>query len=361
MRLLCLQTNQFRNLASQKLEFSSRFNCIYGENGSGKSSLLEAIYFLSVGRSFRSALASRAIRYETEQFHIFSTILGETTFNIGLEKNKQGKTRIKISNQSSSISDLAKLLPAQVLNPNSYTLLSGSPRVRRQFIDWGVFHVEPSFFLLWQQFQQILKQRNALLQDIRGEADLMKSWDAQFSEIGLKITTLRADYVQALIPLVNELLQDFMPLEGLTLDFYSGWNTEFPLEVILMRHSQRDKALGYTQYGPQRADLLIKLHGHPAHEVLSRGEQKLLACALQLAQGLLLKQRMNKSCIYLLDDLFAELDSQRRDYLVESLKKLQAQVFVTIIDEKPLEQWAKKVDAYWFHVEQGQVSAKFLA
>ncbi|MGC1854349.1 MAG: DNA replication/repair protein RecF, partial [Candidatus Aquirickettsiella sp.] len=318
MQLVRLKANSFRNLAELDLEFSPCFNFIYGPNGSGKSSLLEAIYFLSLGRSFRSSLASRAIQYDAKSFNLFSVILGQRSTTLGLEKIRQGKTKIKIGNNINSVSELAKLLPLQLINPNSYQLLSGGPRARRQFIDWGVFHVEPQFFQIWQRFQQVLKQRNAALQQ-QVPINQIKVWDVELIEAANEITLLRENYIQQLNPLITELMRKLLTLQGLSIDFYQGWEKKISLGSILTSSISRDYKLAYTQFGPHSADLLIKLNGHPVHEVLSRGEQKLLTCALQLAQGILLKNVTTKSCIYLFDDLFAELDLTKQNMLMHLL------------------------------------------
>lgn len=222
MQLMRLKANSFRNLAELDLEFSPCFNFIYGPNGSGKSSLLEAIYFLSLGRSFRSSLSSRAIQYDAKSFNLFSVILGQRSTTLGLEKIRQGKTKIKIGNNTNSVSELAKLLPLQLINPNSYQLLSGGPRARRQFIDWGVFHVEPQFFQIWQRFQQVLKQRNAALQQ-QVPINQIKVWDVELIEAANKITLLRENYIQQLNPLITELMRKLLTLQGLSIDFYQGW------------------------------------------------------------------------------------------------------------------------------------------
>jgi DNA replication and repair protein RecF len=357
MRVVRLKLSRFRNLAELDLEFSPRFNFIYGANGSGKSSLLEAIYFLSLGRSFRSALASRAIHYEASKFNLFSVIYGESPITLGLEKTRQGKTQIKIANNTDSISELAKILPVQLVNPDSYYLLSGGPKTRRQFIDWGVFHVEPHFFSVWRQFQQILKQRNAALQK-QVLADQLQIWNHKFIEFAAEITHMRVKYLEQLTPLITGLMKELVNLEGLSIEFYQGWDKQCTLAEMLSRSFLRDTMLGYTQYGPQRADLLIKLRGYPVHAVLSRGEQKLLAYALQLAQGLLLKKLTEKSCVYLFDDLFAELDSFRQDYLITLLNKLESQVFVTAIEESLINILYGNMDGKTFQVEKGIVLEK---
>lgn len=354
MQLVRLKANCFRNLVDLDLEFSSRFNFIYGPNGSGKSSLLEAIYFLSLGRSFRSSMASRAIQYDAKSFSLFSLILGQYSTTLGLEKIRQGKTKIKIGNNNNSISEMAKLLPLQLISPNSYQLLSGGPRARRQFIDWGVFHVEPQFFQIWQRFQQILKQRNTALQQ-QIPMNQIKIWDVELIEAANEITILREKYVQQLTPLINELINKLLTLQGLSIDFYQGWDKKFSLDSTLTSSFTRDCKLGYTQCGPQRADLLIKLNGYSAYEILSRGEQKLLTCVLQLAQGLLLKKRTEKTCIYLFDDLFAELDPDKQNMIMQLLHSLEAQVFITAIEEGLINRLKNNAQGKIFQVELGNI------
>lgn len=357
MQLVRLKANCFRNLAELDLEFSPHFNFIFGPNGSGKSSLLEAIYFLSLGRSFRSNLASRAIKYEAESFNLFSILLGQWSTTLGLEKIRQGKTKIKIGNNINPVSELVKLLPLQLINPNSYQLLSGGPKARRQFIDWGVFHVEPQFFQVWQRFQQALKQRNAALQQ-QVPTNQIKIWDVELVEAANVLTVMRNKYIQKLTPLINELISKLLTLQSLSIDFYQGWDKKLSLSSILTSSIVRDYKLGHTQFGPHRADLLIKLNGNPVHEVLSRGEQKLLTCALQLAQGILLKKITAKSCIYLFDDLFAELDSGKQNMLMHLLQSLEAQVFITAIDEVLIKGLETRVLGKIFQVEQGKIMEK---
>lgn len=357
MQLIRLKANCFRNLAELDLEFSPRFNFIYGPNGSGKSSLLEAIYFLSLGRSFRSSLASRAIQYEAESFNLFSVITGQWPTTLGLEKIRQGKTKIKIGNNINSVSELVKLLPLQFINPNSYHLLSGGPKARRQFIDWGVFHVEPQFFRVWQRFQQVLKQRNAALQQ-QIPSNQIKIWDLELIGAANELTIMRDKYIQKLTPLINELVSKVLTLQGLNINFYQGWDQKLSFSSILTNSIDRDYKLAYTQFGPHRADLLIKLNGNPAHEVLSRGEQKLLTCALQLAQGILLKNITAKSCIYLFDDLFAELDPGKQKILMHLLQNLEAQVFITTIEETLIKALETRALGKIFQVTQGKIMEK---
>lgn len=357
MSLSRLKSANFRNLIDLSLEPAEQFNLIYGQNGSGKSSILEAIYFLSLGRSFRSHLASRIINYEQSKLSIFGLVNQPSgaQISLGIEKTRSGKIRTKVANETAtSVAELAKILPLQLINPDSYQLLSAGPRQRRQFLDWGVFHVEQSFFPLWQRFQRILKQRNSALQQ-QSVPDQIKIWDIEFIETAKELSQLRERYVDQLKPVVMELLQDLIELNDLSITYYPGWNVERGLEDILNSCLNRDLMLGYTQFGPQRADVLIKINNIPAEDVLSRGEQKLLVCALQLAQGLLLWKLADKRCIYLLDDIAAELDNNRRQKIMDVLKTLQAQVFVTAVDKDIFSDLIQQVPHKLFHVKQGSV------
>lgn len=357
MSLISLKINHLRNLVDIELTPSLEFNFIYGANGSGKSSILESIYFLSLGRSFRSHLVSRIINYHQASLNIFGLVKkNELNIPVGIEKHRQGKIKVKVNNEiSTSAAELVKNLPLQLINPDSYHLLSAGPRERRQFLDWGVFHVEPQFFSVWQRIQRLIKQRNSALQQ-KLSIQQIKIWDSEFVILSKEITKFRQVYIQQLKPIVFSLLQDLIKIDDLIIDYYSGWAEDKDLGDVLSNSIMRDIALGYTQHGPQRADLLFKINSIPVEDVLSRGEQKLFICALQLAQGILLKQLTDSNCIYLLDDIAAELDNYRRECIVNVLKKLQAQVFVTAVEKESLGDLTKQVSVKSFHVKHGKVS-----
>ena len=357
MSLISLKINHVRNLVDIELTPSLEFNLIYGANGSGKSSILESIYFLSLGRSFRSHLVSRIINYQQPSLNIFGLVKkDELNIPIGIEKYRQGKIRVKVNNEiASSAAELVKILPLQLINPDSYYLLSAGPRERRQFLDWGVFHVEPQFFSVWQRIQRLIKQRNAALQQ-KLSISQIRVWDSEFITLSKEITKFRQAYIAQLKPIIFSLLQDLIKIDNLSIDYYQGWSEDRDLEHVLTNSVMRDMALGYTQYGPHRADLLFKINLIPVEDVLSRGEQKLLICALQLAQGILLKQITGKNCVYLLDDIAAELDDYRRQCIVNVLAKLQAQVFVTAVEKESLGDLTKQVCVKSFHVKQGKIN-----
>lgn len=357
MHLSRLKAINLRNLVPLDIEPSHEFTLFYGVNGSGKTSILEAIYLLSRGSSFRTNITNRMIAYDADSFTVFGSILDDSQISttIGIERNATGKVQLKVNGEpTATLAELANLLPLQIINPDSYQLLNQGPKFRRAFIDWGVFHVEHGFFTSWQRFQRILKQRNSCLQQ-QMPASQVKAWDTEFVHLANQITFMRDEYLKGLTPIALEVLNSLIDLQGLTLAFHRGWGKDKELVEVLADNFFQDMRLGYTQYGPQRCDLVLRVNGEPAQDVLSRGEQKLLVLALRLAQGLLLKQRASKHCLYLIDDLAAELDPERRKLVLDTLMRLEAQVFITAVEEKALGELQQFGSVKMFHVEQGNV------
>lgn len=357
MYLTRLKTQNFRNFLSFDFEPSPHFNLIYGANGSGKTSILEAIHFLSLGRSFRSHLINRIIQYDAQALTVFGSLLSpdNSQLNIGIEKDKNGKLRLKIANEAAhSAAQLAKILPLQLLNPDSYSLLTEGPRLRREFLDWGVFHVEPLFFSIWQRFQKSLSQRNSALQQ-HIPLNQIQAWDSELIPAAMELASLREKYFLQLVPLIQTIFSSLIQIDEFTMNYHQGWNKEEQLANVFANAYFRDRSLGYTQYGPQRADINFRINNIPAQDVLSRGEQKLLVCALKLAQGVLLKNMMNKTCLYLLDDLAAELDINHREQVIKVLSTLNAQVFITAVDATSIGLWLNEFPHKTFHVEHNSI------
>jgi DNA replication and repair protein RecF len=360
MSLTRFTVTAVRNLHPVTLSPSPRINILSGDNGSGKTSLLEAIHLLGLARSFRSTRLLPVIQYEQAQCTIFGQVqLGHGALSsLGISRDRQGAFQIRIDGQNArSAAQLAETLPLQLINPDSFRLLEGVPKVRRQFLDWGVFHVEPRFLPAWQRLQKALRQRNSWLRRGTLDSASQAAWDRELCLASDEIDGYRRSYIQALKPEFERVLAQLLEVSGLTLSYSRGWDKERDLSEVLSSSLLRDQQLGHTQAGPQRADLRIRHGAHNAVDILSRGQQKLVVCALKIAQGHLLNQTKRGQCIYLVDDLPSELDQQHRSALCRLLEDLDCQVFITCVDHELLRDgWSTETPVAMFHVEHGRIT-----
>lgn len=359
MGLSLLVISAFRNLASVKLHpITEGFNFIHGKNGSGKTSLLEAIYYLGLGRSFRSTQIDRVINYSANQLSIFGHVATNAaqSVSLGLERHVDAKIKFRINGEeAASIAELASFVPIQLMDSHCHDLLDSGPFFRRKYIDLGLFYQENDFLRLWRLYERALKQRNAALRH-RASRKELDSWTCELINNALPLDQLRRDYVDALVPLLIDALAELLPVARLKIAYYQGWENGNNYTEVLLKAIDKDYQLGYTQYGPHKADLKIIINDIPAKDILSRGQQKLFVCAMILARGALLQTRTNKAPIYLVDDLPAELDLASRSSLIGLLSRQKAQIFVTATENKV---WGDVLASHpnkMFHVEQGHVS-----
>jgi DNA replication and repair protein RecF len=356
--LVYLDISDFRNLLSVKIEpVPIGFNYIYGSNGSGKTSLLEAIYYLSLGRSFRSSILERVIEKSANKLSIFArlTTQNDQMTSVGLERNVEGEIKIRIDgNDVHSIAELASLMPVQLIDSQCHHLIDAGPVFRRKHIDWGVFYLNNDFLRNWKLFQYTLKQRNAGLrhQISRKELD---GWTHELIKSAEQLERSRRLYLVQLIPLLEATIAELISLSDLKISYYPGWDLSKDYYTVLQQTIDRDFQLGYTQLGPHKADLKISIRGIPAKDILSRGQQKLFVCGMILARGTLLQQCADKKPIYLIDDLPSELDKESRAKLVALLSKQEAQIFVTAVECNSQSDVSVNSPLKMFHVEHGNV------
>ncbi len=352
-----LVIHQFRNFTTVTIEPQAEVNIFYGQNGSGKTSILEAIYFLGLGRSFRTSQVQRVINDNAANLTLFAQLEEPEgkRHALGIERSRQGEKKIRINGESVvSLAALAKQLPLQLLTTESHRYFHDGPKIRRQFLDWGVFHVEPEFYSVWQQLQKALKQRNASLKSQLSRNEI-EVWNYEIVQLSVLLDQHREDYIEKLNPLLADLLQTFLPELDLQLRYFRGWSQEKNLSEVLTSSFSRDLQLGYTQFGPQRADLQLYAGRVPVGDFLSQGQQKLAAYALHLAQGLLLQKYTQQSPIYLIDDLPSELDPEKRRFVAAILTRLQSQVFITGITLDELSGMIPSRQTRMFHVEHNNI------
>lgn len=329
MTLSRVQVTDFRSLHSASLELDTAFTLITGPNASGKTSLLESIYLLGRGRSFRTRRLEHLIRQGCERFVVFGEVesLGRR-IPLGIEGSTAG-VRSRISGERpNSLAELAVALPVQIIDPEVHRLIEEGPSHRRRFLDWGVFHVEQSFVADWQRYQQVLRQRNAALKS-RQPRSVVSVWDGELVQFGQRLTDARARYVEGLVGAAEPLAKDLLGMT-LALTYRAGWNRERTLAEALDLSWQHDLETGSTQVGPHRGELAIRLDGLPVKDRISRGQQKLLAASLLIGQIQLFHVERVRPTL-LLDDPAAELDDKRLAHLIAAVSSQPVQLIVTTL------------------------------
>jgi DNA replication and repair protein RecF len=354
MALVRLEVDQFRCLERVELTLDSKYNLFVGQNASGKTSLLEALFLLGRGRSFRTRRLDRLVRLGQAGFRVVGWVEAgghSTVLGIG---GSRTSTEIRIGGEAAaSAGDLAQHFPPQVVDPEVHKLLEEGPHRRRRFLDWGVFHVEPQFMDTWQRYHRSLKQRNAALKPGL-DAAAARVWEPELVAAGERLASMRLNYIAILAPVLADLGMQLLG-EHVTVALQPGWAGDESFAAALERSRDRDRRYGITHVGPHRADVSVRVAGHAARERVSRGQQKLLAAALTLSQLAIQEARTPGRSALLLDDPAAELDAANLAKLLDVVRQLPCQLFVTALQpDLP----GLGVPGAMFHVERGTVTRK---
>ena len=357
-----IKIHSLRNLTDISLEFSPSVNIFFGKNGSGKTSLLESIALLGLGKSFRTHKPKMVIQHDCEKLTVFgelSSQLNQLTY-LGIQKDKRGHTNLKINGVNVySSSFFAKKLPLQIINSKSLQLLEGSSKQRRQFLDWMVFHVKPDFINTWVSLQKVIKQRNSLLRRDKMSKTELLSWNSELVDLSEILHKLRNEVFQEFKGTLAQSISEIVTQDNaIEFEYYRGWNHEKSLKQVLDEALRNDLHSGYTHHGPHRADLKISINGRSVTDLLSRGQEKSLICRLHIGQSAYYQSKLNESCVFLIDDMLSELDMDHRNHLANWLFDVKSQIFVTGVDkEELLNVWNTiDTDIAVFHVKHDQVT-----
>ena len=353
MPLTWIRVEQFRCLERVELDLDPHLNFFAGPNASGKTSLLEALYLLGRGRSFRTRRLDPLVRHGQKALMVVGRVTaGGADTTLGVSASRTG-TEIHVGGRlAQSAAELAEHFPPQVIEPEIHKLLEEGPGRRRRFLDWGVFHVEPGFLLAWQRYYRTLKQRNAALKQQLPDA-AVTAWDAELCETGEALAAQRRGYLALLQDPVRRVGQRLLGLDT-DLVYHTGWPEGRSLQEALSKDRDRDRRYKATQHGPHRADVTVRVAGHPAKDRVSRGQQKLLAAGLTLAQIEIQETDRPGRSALLLDDPAAELDRESLEKLLHCVRDLKAQLFVTSLSAGIS---GLPPGGRMFHVEQGRVEA----
>lgn len=352
MRLTNFRVRNVRCIERADVLPAPGVNLIIGPNGAGKTSLLEAIYLLGHGCSFRETSVRPLIRDGTEGFMVRGDVARDKFRPVSLGAVwSGGSMRLRCGTaENASRLDLIRSLSVQVLDPNLHRLIEDGPQLRRKFLDWGVFHVEHSFFPAWRRYRRALMQRNLALragQTIKA----VTAWDGEILSAGNTVDAARRAHLGLLQAQLPELLSNLLGEVQIKLDYHPGWSGPQGFDAALKQSLASDRQSGFTHPGPHRADLRVIVSDARARSRVSRGEQKLLSAGLFLAQAELVKKQRGFAPVLLMDDLSAELDVFHRRKLLGCITNLGGQCFVTTLDDEVVKDAARM--SRMFHVEHG--------
>ena len=351
MPLSRVRITTLRCLREVDLELHPRRNYVFGPNGAGKTSLLEGVFVLGRGRSFRTRQMRRLIRHGADGFAVFGEAdvdgvgrrLGVAYRAGHLEKKVDGQPAI-------GMAQLASLLPVHALDPSMHAIVEGGPSERRRFLDWGVFHVERGYLEAWKSYRRVLSQRNAALKRSAPPAEL-RPWSVALANAGAAVDESRRRYLDRLGPFVTEFGRRLLD-RPLSLDYRRGWGADERLADVLTAAETRDRQNGSTEAGPHRAEIVLRLDERRVQDEASRGQQKLTAAALILSQVAVESVERPQHSVLLVDDPAAELDARSLERLLAAISDLPAQLVFTALTPEHL----VPDPAYpTFHVERGEV------
>lgn len=344
--LVELDLYNFRNFQEQKITFCPKFNFIFGQNASGKTSLLEAIHLLGRGKSFRTNNLSNCIHHNSTEYvlraQINNSLHYSDNFWLALQRDREGVGHYKVAEQvENKLSNFIRYLPVQFIDINAYKIIEEGPSLRREYLDWLLFHTVPGYIDIWQRMKKSLEQRNILFKSQFIDFAQLELWTNSFILHAEFVDQLRAELVvklsEHLIPLIKQYYDD---VKDVKIYYHNGWDDNHSLQEILNAELKNDIMRKNTNFGPHKADMIILINDHPVKDVFSRGQIKLLTCLMMQARLLILKSKS----VFLIDDLSSELDEFNVVKILNSLADLNCQVVVTAIDHQICQKLQPNID-----------------
>lgn len=355
-----LDIRDFRRFEDVSLAPGPGLNLLVGENGAGKTSVIEALHLMAYGRSFRGRVRDGLVRAGQAALEVFVQwnepgAGGERTRRAGLRHGGADWSGRLDGAAVSQLGELCAALAVVTFEPGSHDLVHGASETRRRFVDWGLFHVEQGFLTPWRRYARALKQRNVLLKRQVRDYQL-DAWDTELAQTGEVLTEQRQAYLARLAPHIAQVAGELGPALGVTdLQYLPGWRREdMPLADALLLARDRDLQSGHTSVGPHRADWRLGFAAIPGRAALSRGQAKLAALSALLAQADLHREATGQAPVFCLDDLASELDRPHQRRTLERLVAGGSQVFISGT-EPPHALAGLGLPHHLFHVEHGAI------
>ncbi len=346
-----LKLFNFKNHSEKSFDFSPEINCFVGNNGAGKTNILDALHYLSMAKSFLGNLDAQNILHESDFFAIEAEIQGEEKNDIiKVQLPKEGKKIIKKNDKTyERIADHIGFLPSVMISPYDSNLISDGSESRRKFLDAMISQTDSDYLFALIQYQKTLQQRNALLKYFAKnrtfDLDSLEIYNDPLNKFGTQIFEKRQRFVASILPTIQHFYEIISKgNEKVTVIYESNLN-EQNFEEILSENLEKDRVLTYTSRGIHKDDLRFEMNGNLIKKFGSQGQQKSFLIALKLAQIKRIKDITNKNPILLLDDIFDKLDDNRVSQLIELVNQQNfGQIFITDTHRERTESVVKRIN-----------------
>lgn len=350
-----IQISNFRNIIDADINLGENLNFFVGQNGSGKSSLIESVYYLGRARSFRTSQTNHLVRYNADFFRLLSRFENEPTHLLGIERDKQKFIIKRDGVRLKSLSELADSLPVILVSHEHQRIFQDGPSVRRSFLDWGLFYTLPGYRELILNYSKSLRNRNSALKNKLSDREIT-IWDSLLCDLGEKISSHRREYFNRLVDVVFSSYSDLIISDNVISHYRNGWPESKSLHESFADSLERDKRAGSTQSGSHRDDFRFESDRYDISQTFSRGQLKRFHLALVLAQKNLFRSALDRPILTLIDDLASELDLSALESVLKYLHCDGDQYMITLIPNESVESLCS-VQGKMFHVEHGQILA----
>lgn len=359
MKITRLTAESFRRFESAAFEPHPHLTVLHGANASGKTSLLEAAYFGARATSFRARRLDEVVleKQNAASVSLHVSPNPQTPSMQWTTSVQGGEVAIRRLTEASNRRELAQAIPVVLVDRQLHRVFEEGPVYRRRYLDWGLFYVEPSFFTLWRRHERALRQRNQALRQ-RAPRVEVEIWNPEFISTAIALHELRQAHVKALEKSAKHWVAELLENKHFGFALSPGWNEQLGLERALAEGYEGDRKMGFTHAGPHRAELRVRFEQREARAFVSRGQQKLLAVAMALAQAQLVSETTGQAPTILLDDLEAELSLEWQQRLLKALLQYPGQSLVTSLEwrDSLLPSGTSRNDYAVFHVEHGHVT-----
>ncbi|MBQ7811461.1 MAG: DNA replication and repair protein RecF [Bacteroidales bacterium] len=325
--------SDFRNIRLQELEFSPNINCISGNNGEGKTNLLDAIHYLSMTKSAFATSDRFTFRHGTEEFSVAGTYRMESGLSsrFALKMTTKGEKKVRRDDKPyNKVSEHVGVLPVVMVSPSDISLVSESGEERRRFVNAVLSQMDREYMVSLQQYNRLLLQRNRMLKEMEPDRSLLEVIDMRMSALAEPVYQARKRFVEDLKPIVSDYYKAVSGgCEQIDIEYDSELD-KASLDRLLEASYDKDRIFRYTTVGIQRDDLIFTMNGHPIRRCGSQGQQKSFLVSLKFAQYEIMKKKYGFAPILLLDDVFDKLDMNRISNLLQMVSgKDFGQIFIT--------------------------------